>query len=127
MPEGVSRSSAGSTSKASGDLEADRPRLTGRDVVIGIRGGPIALVEEVLEIELRLPGRIDRRKYPGVETHEARQVYGIVRRGERIREVDDFERSGPDWSKLILVPPRELVKRNELNAIAREDGRRRGA
>src|SRR5206468_450696 len=126
MPRVFSEATGG-RSKASDGFEADRPRLTGRDVVIGIRGGPIALVEEVLEIELRLPGRIDRRKYPGVETHEARQVYGVVRRGERIREVDDAEGCGPNRRELILVPPRELMKRDELNAVAREDGRRRGA
>src|SRR6266508_5325745 len=75
---------AAEASKASGKLQADGPRLTGRDIVIAIRRSPIALIEEVLDVELRLPGLIDRRKDPGVEAHEAGQVHGVVRRGERI-------------------------------------------
>src|SRR6266511_4466803 len=114
-------------SKASADLQADRPPLTRRDVVIAVGRGPVALIEEILDIELCLPGLVDRRKDPGVEANEARQLHGVVGRGERIREVNDPKGGGPDRSDLILVPPRELMKRNELNAVAREDGRRRVA
>jgi hypothetical protein len=82
--------------------------LTGREVVIAIRRGPIALIEQVLDIELRLPGRIDRGKDAGVDADEAGQIHGVVGRSERVREVNDAERSGPDRRELILVPPREL-------------------
>src|SRR5215813_6515712 len=98
-------------SQLRGDLEAEGPRLTRRNVVVGIRRGPIALVEDVLDIELRLPGRVDLRIDAGVEAQEARQV-------------DGAERGGPDRIDLILVPPRELMERNELNAVARADGGR---
>src|SRR6266436_7412889 len=110
--------------KSSGDLEADCPRLTRREVVVAIRRGPIALVEDVLDIELRLPGLGDLRIDAGVEAHEARQVDAVVGRRKRIREVDHAERRGPDRIDLILVPPRELMERNELNAVARADGGR---
>src|SRR5689334_12728046 len=35
------------------------PRLAGRDVVVAVRGRPVALVEQVLDIDLRLPGLVD--------------------------------------------------------------------
>src|SRR6516162_10203499 len=81
-------------SQLRGDLEAKGPRLTRRDVVVGVRRGPIALVEDVLDIELRLPGRVDLREDAGVEAQEARQVEAVVGRRVRIREVDGAERGG---------------------------------
>src|SRR5262249_44261101 len=105
-------------SQLRGDLEAEGPRLAGRDVVVAVRRGPIALVEDVLDIELRLPGRVDLRIDAGVEAQEARQVDAVVGRRVRIREVDGAERGRPDRIDLILVPPRELMERNELNAVA---------
>ena len=48
-------------SQLRGDLEAEGPRLAQRDVVVAVRRGPIALVEDVLDIELRLPSRVDLR------------------------------------------------------------------
>ena len=101
--------------------------MTRREVVVAVRRGPVALVEEVLDIELRLPVRSDLRIDPGIDADEARQVHGIVRRSERIREVDDADGCGPDRSELILVPPGELIERHELDAVARKDGRRGGA
>src|SRR6516165_4685900 len=111
-------------SQLGGDLEAEGPRLTRRDVVVGVGRGPIALVEDVLDIELRLPGRVDLRIDAGVEAQEARQVDAVVGRRVRIREVDGAERGRPDRIDLILVPPRELMERNELNAVAGADGGR---
>src|SRR5215831_3025287 len=111
-------------SQLRGDLEAEGPRLAGRDVVVAVRRGPIALVEDVLDIELRLPGRVDLRIDAGVEAQEARQVDAVVGRRIRIREVDGAERGGPDRIDLILVPPRELMERNEPNAVAGADGGR---
>src|SRR5262249_2495207 len=111
-------------SQLRGDLEAEGPRLAGRDVVVAVRRGPIALVEDVLDIELRLPGRVDLRIDAGVEAQEARQVDAVVGRRVRIREVDGAERGRPDRIDLILVPPRELMERNELNAVALADGGR---
>src|SRR5215469_3319704 len=70
-------------SQLRGDLEAEGPRLARRDVVVGIRRGPIALVEDVLDVELRLPGRVDLREDAGVEAQEARQVDAVV--GRRVR------------------------------------------
>ena len=40
-------------SQLGGDLEAEGPRLARRNVVVGTRRGPIPLVEDVLDIELR--------------------------------------------------------------------------
>jgi hypothetical protein len=111
-------------SQLSGDLEAIGPRLARREVVVAIRRGPIALVEDVLDIELRLPGLGDLRKDAGVEAQEARQVDAVVGRRVRIREVDGAERGGPDRIDLILVPPRELMEGHELNAVALADGGR---
>ena len=48
--------------------------LTRRDVVVGIRRGPIALVEEVLDIELRFPGLGDLRVDAGVYIQHALPV-----------------------------------------------------
>ena len=70
-------------SQLGGDLEAEGPRLARRDVVVGIRRGPIALVEDVLDIEPRLPGRGDLRQDAGVEAQEARQMDAVV--GRRVR------------------------------------------
>src|SRR5215831_12439668 len=42
-------------SQLGGDLEAKGPRLTRRDVVVGVRRGSIVRVEDVLDVELRLP------------------------------------------------------------------------
>src|SRR5262245_25247920 len=92
-------------SQLGGDLEAIGPRLTRREVVVAIRGGPIALVEDVLDIELRLPGLGDLREDAGVEAQEARQVDAVVGRRVRIREVDGAERGRPDRIDLNLVPP----------------------
>src|SRR5262245_23616058 len=108
-------------SQLGGDLQAIGPRLTRREVVVAVRGGPIALVEDVLDIELRLPILGDLREDAGVEAQEAWQVDTVVRRRVRIREVDGAERGRPDRINLILVPPRELMERNELNAVARAD------
>src|SRR5262249_56142504 len=58
----------------------------------------------------------------GVEGEEAGEMEGVVGRGVRIRGVDGAERGGPDRIDLILVPPRELMERNELNTVARADG-----
>jgi len=66
-------------SQLGGDLEAKGPWLTRRDVVVAIRRGPIALVEDVLDIEPRLPGRVDLREDAGVEAQEARQVDAVSR------------------------------------------------
>jgi hypothetical protein len=41
-------------SQLRGDLEAIGPRLTRREFVVAVRRGPIALAEDVLDIELRL-------------------------------------------------------------------------
>ena len=68
-------------SQLGGDLEAEGPRLARRDVVVG--RGPIALVEDVLDTELRLPGRVDLRVNAGVEAQEARQMDAVV--GRRVR------------------------------------------
>src|SRR5215831_18243837 len=114
------RSVGSAASQLRGDLEAEGPRLARRDVVVAIRRGPIALVEDVLDIELRLPGRVDLRIDAGVEAQEARQVDAVVGRRIRIREVDGAERGRPDRIDLILVPPRELMERNELNAVAND-------
>src|SRR5262245_26342563 len=92
-------------SQLRGDLQAIGPRLARREVVVAIRGGPIALVEDVLDIELRLPGLGDLRKDAGVEAQEARQVDAVVGRRVRIREVDGAERGRPDRIDLNLVPP----------------------
>src|SRR5262249_23235495 len=111
-------------SQLGGDLEAEGARLARGDVVVAVGRGPIALVEDVLDIELRLPGRVDLRIDAGVEAQEARQVDAVVGRRVGIREVDGAERGRPDRIDLILVPPRELMERNELNAVALADGDR---
>src|SRR5499425_918143 len=111
-------------SQLGSDLEAEGPRLARRDVVVGVGRRQIALVEDVLDIELRLPGRVDLRIDAGVEAQEARQVDAVVGRRVRIREVDGAERGRPDRIDQILVPPRELMERNELNAVAGADGGR---
>src|SRR5262249_46874853 len=111
-------------SQLGGDLEAIGPGLARREVVVAVRRGPIALVEDVLDIELRLPILGDLRKDAGVEAQEARQVDAVVRPRVRIREVDGAERGGPDRIDLILVPPRDLMERNELDAVAPTDGGR---
>src|SRR5262249_56565111 len=54
-------------SQLSGDLQAKGPRLTREDVVVGIRRGPIALGEDVLDIDLRLPGLCDLRSPPAAQ------------------------------------------------------------
>src|SRR5262249_59556102 len=79
-------------SQLSGDLQEKGPRLTRRDVVVGIRRGPIALVEEVLDIEVRFPGLGDLRVDAGVEAQEARRVDAFVGRRLRSRAVDADER-----------------------------------
>src|SRR3954452_23842888 len=104
--------------------QANRPPLAGRDVVVAIRRRPVGFVEDILDVELRLPGFIDLREYRAIEADKARQSDGIVGRRERVREVDDTDRSGPDRGELILVPPRELIERYELHPVAGDDGRR---
>src|SRR5262249_23088838 len=106
------------SSQLGGDRQAIGPRLARREVVVAIRRGPIALVEDVLDIDLRLPGLGDLRKDAGVEAQEARQVDAVVGRRVRIREVDGAEGGGPDRIDLNLVPPRELMERDELHAVA---------
>src|SRR5262249_23300894 len=54
----------------------------------GIRRGPIALVEHVLDIKLRLPGPGDLRVEAGVEAQEARQVDAVV--GRRVPCQSEF-------------------------------------
>jgi len=66
-------------SKPSGDFQAERPRLTGRDIIVSVRRGPIALIEQILDIELRLPVLVNGGKDSEVEAHESRQVHGVVR------------------------------------------------
>src|SRR5215470_15188427 len=51
-----------------------------------------------------------KRRKPGRWTLSSDDAYESEKRG------------GPDRIDLILVPPRELVERNELNAVARADG-----
>ena len=58
---GKARAARAVPSQLRGHLEAEGPRLARRDVVVAVRRGPIALVEDVLDIELRLPGRVDLR------------------------------------------------------------------
>src|SRR5215471_14432408 len=70
-------------SQLRGDLEAKGPRLSQRDVVVAVRRGPIARVEDVLDVEPRLPARVDLRQDAGVEAQEARQMDAVV--GRRVR------------------------------------------
>jgi hypothetical protein len=60
------RAALAAASQLSGDLQAMGPRLTRREAVGAICRGPIALVEDVLDIELRLPGLGDLRAGAGV-------------------------------------------------------------
>src|SRR6516164_4424351 len=78
-------------SQLGGDLEAEGPRLTRRDVVVVIRRGPIALVEDVLDIELRLPGRGDLRIDAGVYIQHALPVVQqrLLNAGIRLAKIID--------------------------------------
>ncbi len=71
--------------------------------------------------------RIDLCVDTGIEANEPRQLDTIVGRSERVREIDDSERGRPDRCELVFIPPRELVERHELDAVARDDRRRCGA
>jgi hypothetical protein len=75
----------------SGDLEAEGPRLTRREVVVAIRRGPIALVEDVLDVELRLPGRVDLRIDAGVYIQHALPVVQqqLLNAGIRLAKITD--------------------------------------
>ena len=53
-----------------------------------------------------------KRRKPGRWTLSSDDAYESEKRG------------GPDRIDLILVPPRELMERNELNAVAGADGGR---
>jgi hypothetical protein len=53
-------------SQLRGGLQAKGPRLTRRDVVVDVRRGSMALVEDVLDIEPCLPGLGDLRVDAGV-------------------------------------------------------------
>src|SRR5215475_10136885 len=82
-------------SQLGGDLQAIGPRLARREVVVAIRGGPIALVEDVLDIELRLPGLGDLRKDAGVYIQHALPVVQqqLLNAGIRLAKIieEDFE------------------------------------
>jgi hypothetical protein len=78
-------------SQLGGDLEAEGPRLARRDVVVAVRRGPIPFVEDVLDIELRLPGRVDLRKYAGVYIEHALPVVQqqLLKAGIRLAKIID--------------------------------------
>ena len=71
---GTKRHTLARASQLRGDLEAEGARLARRDVVVAVRRGPIALVEDILDIELRLPGRVDLRIDAGVDIQHALPV-----------------------------------------------------
>src|SRR5438552_3453837 len=100
---------------------AQGSRLAGGEIVVAIRRRPVALVKDILDVELRLPGLADPREHCTVEPDEARQPDRVIGRRKRVREIDDSDRRRPYRSELILVPPGELVERYELHAIAGDD------
>src|SRR5215203_5767323 len=63
----------------------------GRDVIVTVRRCPIALIEDVLDIELRLPRLVDFRKHARVDAYEAWQSHAVVGRRKRIRKIDDAD------------------------------------
>ena len=70
---GTKRHTLARASQLRGDLEAEGPRLARRDVVVAVGRG-LALVEDILDIELRLPGRVDLRIDAGVDIGHALPV-----------------------------------------------------
>jgi len=83
--------SPAAVSQLGGDLEAEGPRLARRDVVVGIRRGPTARVEDVLDIALRLPGRGDLRIDAGVYIQHALPVVQqrLLNAGIRLAKIID--------------------------------------
>lgn len=99
----------------------ERASFARRNVVVAVGAGPIALVEDVLDIELRAPGLVDLGEQAGIDADKTGQSDGVVRRSERVREVDDAERGGPTRIDLIFVPERELIIGHQLDAVAGND------
>src|ERR1700709_796634 len=106
---------------------AEGTPLARRDIVVAVRRRPIALVEEILAIELRPPGLVDLRVDGGIEANEAGEPDRIVAGGKGIAEIEDAEPGTPHLCELVFVPPCELVVGHKLNTIAGHDGCRRRA
>ena len=78
--------------------------LTGRNVVVAIGRGPVAGVENVLDVELSAPGLVDFQIERGIDANKAGQFDEVVRCRVGIREVDDAEPGAPDRINLVFVP-----------------------
>ncbi|MBV8838439.1 MAG: TonB-dependent receptor, partial [Alphaproteobacteria bacterium] len=104
--------------------QPDGPALSGRDVVVAVRRGPVALVEDVLDVELRLPVLVEGGVDRAVEADEAGELHAIVGARKRVRKGDDAECARPHRRELVLVPQRELVERHQLHDVAGDDRRR---
>src|SRR5438128_4139190 len=78
--------------KSADGRQSYRERLPGRDVVIAVGGRPIALVEQVFDIELDAPVLIDPPVQRGVEADEAGQPDCVIRGRKGIREIDHAHR-----------------------------------
>jgi len=90
---GTKRHTLARASQLRGDLEAEGARLARRDVVVAVRRGPIALVEDILDIELCLPGRVEsahRRR----RLHSARAARRATTAAERRNSVSEDYRRG---------------------------------
>src|SRR6187455_2158030 len=104
--------------------EAERTRLARRVVVVAVGGRPVTPVEDVLDVELDLPGLVQLRIKPRIDADEAGQSYGVVRGSKGIREIDHAERRRPGRIDLVFVPQRELIVGNQLHTVAGDDYRR---
>src|SRR5258705_6058734 len=62
--------------------ETESTRLARRDVVVAVGGRPIALVEDVLDIELHFPVLAELGINGGIDAYEAGQPHRVVGGGK---------------------------------------------
>src|SRR5438132_9116372 len=79
---------SGSRSELRDRGEAHRTGLARRNVVVAVGSRPVALVEDVLHVELHAPHLVDLGVDRRIEADETGQTHAVVGRCKGVREID---------------------------------------
>src|SRR5688572_2530096 len=94
------------SSEAGDHRGAHRQRRSRRDVVVVMRIRVVALVEQVLDIELQAQPLARRVVNAGVDAREPRQFHEIVGRCVHVRLVDHAETDAEGRAEIVTIPER---------------------
>lgn len=91
---------------------AEDASCSGQYVVIVVGGCNVINVGHIFDIRLDAQDLGESKVHCRIQSHEARQEHGVVKRGVHAAAMNDTQAQAQQGSKIVTIPHREGVLRN---------------